>query len=71
MIEWSWDLAPLAPRDEAANNLAEVLDLGGTPDLDAHHWTLPDFHVEDCSATWLDSIWRRVVASARTQGYPV
>ena len=71
MIEWSWDLPPLAPRDAAANNLADVLDLGGTPDLDVHRWTLPEFQPEDCSATWLDSIWKRVVASAATQGYPV
>lgn len=71
MIEWSWDLPPLAPRDAAANNLAEVLDLGGTPDLDVHHWQLPEFQVQDCSATWLDSIWKRVVASAQTQGFPV
>lgn len=71
MIEWSWDLPPLAPRDAAANNLADVLELGGRPDLDTHHWTLPDFTPQDCSATWFDSIWKRVVASARTQGFPV
>lgn len=71
MIEWSWDLPPLAPRDAAANNLADVLDLGGRPDLDAHHWELPDFEIQDCSATWLDSIWRKLVGTARAQGYPV
>ena len=71
MIEWAWDLPPLAPRDAAANNLADVLDLGGTPDLDVHRWTLPEFQIQDCSTTWLDSIWRRVVASAKTQGFPV
>ena len=71
MIEWSWDLPALAPRDAAANNLADVLHLGGRPDLDTHHWTLPDFTPQDCSATWFDSIWKRVVASARTQGFPV
>ncbi|MCC6185136.1 MAG: hypothetical protein IT194_10795 [Microthrixaceae bacterium] len=71
MIEWAWDLPPLAPRDAAANNLADVLELGGTPDLDVHRWTLPEFEVQDCSTTWLDSIWRRVVASAKTQGFPV
>jgi phospholipase C len=71
MIEWSWGLPPLAPRDAAANNLAEVLDLGGRPDLDVHHWTLPDFHVQTCAATWFDSIWKRVLASAKVQGFPV
>ena len=71
MIEWSWDLPPLAPRDAAANNLADVLDLGGTPDVDVHHWTLPDFQLQDCTATWFDSIWKRVLASAQVQGFPV
>ena len=27
MIEWRWGLEPLAARDAAANNIAEVLDL--------------------------------------------
>jgi len=71
MIEWAWDLPPLAYRDAEANNLADVLNLGYEPDLDTHHWELPEFEVEDCRATWFDSIWRRVVASAQTQGFPV
>lgn len=41
MIEWAWDLEPLALRDAAANNLAEVLDLGGTPDLSVPRWAPP------------------------------
>lgn len=71
MIEWAWDLPPLAPRDAAANNLADVLDLGGRPNLDVHHWTLPDFEVETCKTQWVDSIWRKLVGSAKTQGFPV
>jgi len=31
MIEWNFNLAPLTPRDAAANNLAEVLDFSQTP----------------------------------------
>ena len=71
MIEWGWDLPPLAPRDAAANNLADVLELGGRPDLDAHRWTLPDFEIEDCRATWVDTLWRKLLEMARAQGFPV
>lgn len=71
MIEWSWDLPALAPRDAAANNLADLLNLGGRPDLETPHWTLPSFVPQDCTTTWFDSIWKRVQSSARTQGYPV
>lgn len=71
MIEWGWDLPPLAPRDAAANNLADVLELGGRPDLDAHRWTLPDFEIEDCRATWVDTLWRKLLEMARRQGFPV
>ena len=31
MIEWNFNLAPLTPRDAAANNLAEVLDFSQAP----------------------------------------
>jgi phospholipase C len=38
LIEWRWGLAPLTPRDGAANNLAEVLDFTGPPKLAVPHW---------------------------------
>jgi phospholipase C len=31
MVEWRWGLKPLTPRDDAARNLAEVLDFSGVP----------------------------------------
>jgi phospholipase C len=39
LIEWRWGLAPLTPRDAAANNLAEVLDFATAPQLAAPRWT--------------------------------
>jgi phospholipase C len=40
MIEWRWGLKPLTPRDKAARNLAEVLDLTSPPDLTAPTYTV-------------------------------
>lgn len=71
MIEWAFDLAPLTERDAAANNLADVLDLGGTPDLSAPHWELEPFTPQDCLAELADDIWDRLVDWARLQGWPV
>ena len=71
MIEWAFDLEPLTPRDAAANNLADVLDLGGTPNLDAPHWDLAPFTPENCIAHLFDDIWDRLIAWARGQGWPV
>ncbi len=41
MIEWRWGLPSLTPRDAAANNLAEVLDLGAAPNLTAPQYSVP------------------------------
>ncbi|HKY17160.1 MAG TPA: alkaline phosphatase family protein, partial [Microthrixaceae bacterium] len=71
MIEWGFDLEPLAPRDAAANNLADVLDLGGAPNLDAPHWEMPAFVPTDCTPAFLDSLWKPVRDLARAQGWPV
>ncbi len=49
MIEWRWGLAPLAPRDAAANNLAEVLDFGN-PDDEAADYAVPPFVSPPCPA---------------------
>jgi phospholipase C len=49
MIEWRWDLAPLTPRDKAARNLAEVLDLRSEPNLDAPTWSVPKASSAACN----------------------
>ncbi|MFN8051576.1 MAG: alkaline phosphatase family protein [Acidimicrobiales bacterium] len=69
MIEWAWDLEPLAPRDAAANNLADVLDLGGVPNLDVPHWEAPSFEPIDCSAHFFDDIFGPLLAQARDWGF--
>ena len=40
LIEWRWGLAPLTPRDAAANNLAEVLDYAHPPAPQAPQWNV-------------------------------
>jgi phospholipase C len=40
LIEWRWGLAPLTPRDTAANNLAQVLDFAHPPQVAAPQWTV-------------------------------
>ncbi len=47
LIEWRFGLAPLTPRDAAANNLAEVLTFG-SPNLNAPQWTVPFVAVAPC-----------------------
>jgi phospholipase C len=47
LIEWRFGLAPLTPRDAAANNLAEVLNFGA-PDLNAPQWTVPTVTALPC-----------------------
>lgn len=71
MIEWAFALAPLTPRDAAAKNLADVLDLGGTPDTSAPHWDLAPFTPENCVSDLVDDIWDRLIVWARGQGWPV
>lgn len=71
MIEWAWDLEPLAPRDAAANNLADMLDLGGTPNLDVPHWEVPRFDPIDCTAHFFDDIFEPLRRQARDWGFPV
>jgi phospholipase C len=71
MIEWAFDLEPLTPRDAAANNLADVLDLGSAPDPSVPHWDIEPFAPEDCISELVDGLWDRVVAFAHAQGWPV
>ncbi|HEY8294745.1 MAG TPA: alkaline phosphatase family protein, partial [Micrococcaceae bacterium] len=42
-IEWRWNLPSLTPRDNAARNLAEVLDFSSAPNLAAPHYRVPPF----------------------------
>lgn len=71
MIEWAFALRPLTPRDAAANNLADVLDLGSTRDVRAPHWELEPFVAQDCVEQFVDDIWERLIRWARSQGWPV
>ncbi|HWJ97779.1 MAG TPA: alkaline phosphatase family protein [Acidimicrobiales bacterium] len=48
MIEWRHDLASLTPRDKAARNLAEILDLSAKPDTDAPQWNVAAFDPTAC-----------------------
>jgi phospholipase C len=41
MIEWRWSLPALSKRDVSANNLADVLDFGTAPNLDAPQFNVP------------------------------
>jgi phospholipase C len=49
MIEWRWALAPLSVRDDAANNLAEVLDFK-TKRKHAPVYDVPPFVSAPCPA---------------------
>jgi phospholipase C len=48
LIEWRFGLAPLTPRDAAANNLAEVLDFASPPNPAAPQWSVPKVGVLPC-----------------------
>jgi phospholipase C len=47
-IEWRFGLAPLTPRDAAANNLAEVLDFAGAPNPAAPQWSVSKVSALPC-----------------------
>ncbi|MEO5875037.1 MAG: alkaline phosphatase family protein [Streptosporangiaceae bacterium] len=51
MIGWRHGLAPLTVRDAAANNLAEVLDFTGSPNLSAPQYRVPDVFTPGCGDT--------------------
>ncbi|OOP61462.1 phospholipase [Arthrobacter sp. SRS-W-1-2016] len=42
-IEWRWGLQPLTPRDNAALNIAEVLDFQSAPNLAAPTYLVPPY----------------------------
>ncbi|MEZ5320921.1 MAG: alkaline phosphatase family protein [Microthrixaceae bacterium] len=71
MIEWAWDLEPLAPRDAAANNLADVLDLGSRPDLGAPRWDAPPAATDaDCTPFLVASLQEKLRDLGRSLGLP-
>lgn len=70
MIEWGWGLDALAPRDAAANNLADVLNLGGTPDSTAPQWTIPGFEPANCIVERANSIQQQLRDLALGFGFP-
>jgi phospholipase C len=76
LIEWRWGLAPLTPRDGAANNLAEVLDFGGPPRLAAPQWTVTPQLALPCALTGTQPLGPGAALSglrrqAMTHGFPV
>jgi phospholipase C len=71
MIEWAFDLTPLTARTGAAGNLADVLDLSGSPDTRAPHWEIPWFSSTSCLQIELNDIWHDLISSVRPQGWPV
>ena len=50
MIEWRYGLPSLTPRDAAANNLADVLNLGAPPQPSAPQWTVNPVPAVPCAA---------------------
>jgi phospholipase C len=50
-IEWRWNLPALTVRDADANNIAEALDFGNPPNLNAPHWSVPPFTGLPCQAS--------------------
>ncbi len=73
MIEWRWDLAPLTPRDAAARNLAEVLDLSSAPNLHAPRWPVPRALPLGClpgpAADFEE--WKQLASVATSSGWSV
>jgi phospholipase C len=73
MIEWRWGLAPLTPRDAAANNLADALDFTTRPNLAAPYWPVPTVASLPCppgGVTTAD-VWAQLRALAIAQGWPL
>lgn len=74
MIEWRFGLDPLTVRDAAANNLAEVLDFDGAPNLAADTYDIPlpitlGCVVPDHTHTGED--WADLAQLARDRGFDV
>jgi phospholipase C len=73
LIEWRWGLAPLTPRDAAARNLAEVLDLVSPPQLDTPRYAVPPVVATPClpaSPANVDQ-WLALAEAAESSGWSV
>ena len=78
LIEWRWGLAPLSVRDATANNLAEALDVGKRPKLDAPEYDVAPFTSAGCAAAPAhaaaavpDDEWAGLAELAQSYGFDV
>jgi phospholipase C len=72
MIEWRFGLPPLTVRDDAANNLAEVLDFANPPQLAAPRYHVPFPITFGCLLTdhaHHGEDWPDLAAQARKLGF--
>ena len=67
-IEWRWRLEPLAERDAAANNLAEVLDFSSRNLTAPAYLFDPGPHAEFCPPTGIDK-WETIRELAGGLGF--
>jgi len=72
LIEWRWNLEPLAARDAGARNLAEVLDFR-RPRLEAPRWPVPSMVGEPCVAADPAEFasWHALAELAHRSGFDV
>ncbi|PKV97762.1 phospholipase C [Amycolatopsis echigonensis] len=70
-IEWRWNLPPLTPRDQAARNIAEVLDFTNAPNLTAPRWPVPTVVGAPCAVSqYVDyEQWHALRALALQNGW--
>jgi phospholipase C len=71
MIEWRHRLPALTARDAAASNLAEAMDFGRPPNLDAPRYAVPSFVGLPCPAgSFADyEEWRQLSKLALANGF--
>jgi len=73
LIEWRWGLPALTPRDNAARNLAEVLDFGSAPRLSVPQFTVPPFVATACQPSELTGAeqaeWPALKTKALAEGW--
>jgi phospholipase C len=66
LIEWRFGLSALSPRDAAANNLAEVLDLT-SPDLRAPQWNVNSVFALPCFLRGTQTLGNTTTATTASQ----
>ncbi|MDX6227024.1 MAG: phospholipase, partial [Frankiales bacterium] len=73
LIEWRWGLPALTPRDNAARNLAEVLDFGTAQRLSVPRFTAPPFVATACPPSELTGAeqaeWPALKTKALAEGW--